>query len=210
MLETSRLPKGEKGKERRGISVLKQTRRSPDRCWEKGRGLALEGMVPRRAGRGAIPREGGGHGERWRLHLQGWVCPSTSLCRQASCFPIPGGRDVPGNTPKKLLPGGETGGQELWGHSVSLHQHLNQLECWHQGLALGWSPPPAPGCLTARSAGPQRGKQSQSRPAKPQVPCCLPPAWGGLSKEEKHTQRPLLSKDQSQLQENPLGWQRRN
>lgn len=202
--------KGGKGKRKKRNLGSQANTKVPGPVLGERSGPALEGMVPRRAGRGAIPREGGGHGERWGFHLQGWVCPSTSLCRQASCFPIPGGRDVPGNTPKKLLPGGETGGQELWGHSVSLHHHLNQLECRHHGLALGWSPPPAPGCLTARSAGPQRGKQSQSRRAKPQVPCCLPSAWGELSKEEKHTQRRLLSKDQSQLRENPLGWQRRN
>lgn len=213
--------KGGKGK-RRGISVLKQTCRSPAPCWEKGRGRrggtegALEGMIPRRAGRGAIPREGGGRGERRGFHLQGWVCPSTSLCRQASCFPIPAGRDLPSQQrcpweyTKKLLPGGESGGQELWDHSVSLHHrpvttHLNQLEGWHHGLALGWSPQlrgaSQPGRLDHR--GTNQGR------AKPQVPCCLPCAWGVLSQEEMHTQRCLLSKDQRQLRENPLGWQRR-
>lgn len=134
--------KGGKGKRKKRNLGSQANTKVPGPVLGERSGPALEGMVPRRAGRGAIPREGGGHGERWGLHLQGWVCPSTSLCRQASCFPIPGGRDVPGNTPKKLLPGGETGGQELWGHSVSLHHHhLNQLECWHHGLALGWSPP---------------------------------------------------------------------
>lgn len=78
--------------------------------------------------------------------LQGWACPSTSLHRQDSSFPIPGGRDLPSQQrhpwecTKKLLPAGETLGQELWDHSVSLHHHLNQPECWHHGLALGGSP----------------------------------------------------------------------
>lgn len=102
------------------------------------------------------------------MPLQVWVCPSSSLCRQASGFPAPGGRDLPSQNrgtwecAKKAA--GETLGQELRGHSVSLHHHLNQLECWHHGLALGWSTP-APRCLKSRSAGSQRAKQSLRCPA---------------------------------------------
>lgn len=62
MLETSQLPKGEKGKKKiqKGISVLKQTRRSLAPFWDKGWGqcggreVALDEVVPRRAGKRSL------------------------------------------------------------------------------------------------------------------------------------------------------------
>lgn len=82
-----------------GISALRQAQRSPDPCWEKGRGRhgcgegVLAGLFPRRAGRGVPCQENAGHGERCGypaggcLSRAGFAPASPQSCRQGSCFP---------------------------------------------------------------------------------------------------------------------------
>lgn len=199
MLETSRLPKGEKGKERRGISVLKQTRRSPDPCWEKGRARPWRGWFQGGLAEEPSPgRVGGMERDGGSISRAGFVpappCagrPAVFPSREAGiCCPS---RDALGNTPKKLLPGGETGGQELWGHSVSLHHHhLNQPECWHHGLALGWSPPSS-GVPHSQVCWITRGA-NKARAAVPSLRCpAASPLLGESSARRRCTPRDLCS-----------------
>lgn len=210
MLETSRLPKGEKGKERRGISVLKQTRRSPDRCWEKGRGRPWRGWSQGGLAEEPSPgRVGGMERDGGSTSRAGFV-PAPPCAGRPAVFPSREAGMSLGIHQKSCCQAVKQEGRSC---GVTLCPSTTTTRTSRSAGTTAWlldGAPPAPGCLTARSAGPQRGKQSQSRRAKPQVPCCLPSAWGMLSKEEMHTQRPLLSKDQSQLRENPLGWQQRN
>lgn len=80
--------KGGKRRKKRQISVHRQPRRSPDPCWEKGRGRHGCGEGK---GRRSVCSQGGlaggwGHSERWvpgsGMPLWGWVCPSISPAMQ--------------------------------------------------------------------------------------------------------------------------------
>lgn len=220
MLETSQLPKGEKGKKK--IKKESQFSSKHEGPWPHSGIKVGDSVVAGKwpwmrwslggLARGAVPKEDGEDeedGEDWDESCgclsEAGLVPAPPCAGSTAVFPsLEAGichpsRYTCGNAPKKLLPAGETLGQELWGHPVSLHHHLNQLEC--RDLALGGSP------QLRGASNPDlldHGGGNRAR-APSQGSCSLPSARGVLSKEETQAQRCLLSRDQRQLRENLLG-----